>query len=214
MKVAQSCPTLWPHGLCSPWNSPGQNFGVGSCSLLQEIFPTQGLNPGLPQSRQILYQLSHQWSPIDLIMHMQKRPVGILRGCSFWYRCGDGEEQPQLEDTKPTQILLPFFPTKLGRVTKNDVPPVLKWNPTETEGKNRKTFFYARGRGRNTNEPRTRASKGAGALRWLQPWDPQTQYTCKRQVYSGQRMLITQPSTNKNPVTSNTGKFWEREAED
>jgi len=44
----------------SPWNSPGQNTGVGSHSLLQEIFPTQALNPGLPYCRQILYQLSHQ----------------------------------------------------------------------------------------------------------------------------------------------------------
>ena len=35
-------------------DSPGQNTGVGSCSLLQKIFPTQGLNPGLPHCRQIL----------------------------------------------------------------------------------------------------------------------------------------------------------------
>ena len=46
MKVAQSCPTLRPHGLYSPWNSPGQTTGVGSLSLLQRIFPTQGSNPG------------------------------------------------------------------------------------------------------------------------------------------------------------------------
>ena len=38
----------------------GQNTGVGSLSLLQVIFPTQGLNPGLPHCRQILYQLSHR----------------------------------------------------------------------------------------------------------------------------------------------------------
>ena len=49
--------------LYSPRNSPGQNTGVGSCSLLQGIFPTQGSNPGLPHCRQILYQLSHQGSP-------------------------------------------------------------------------------------------------------------------------------------------------------
>ena len=42
-----------------PWNSPGQNTGVGICYLLQGIFPTQGLNPGLPYCRQIHYQLSH-----------------------------------------------------------------------------------------------------------------------------------------------------------
>ena len=54
--------TLRPHGLYSPWNSPGQNTGVGSRSLLKGIFPTQGLNPGLLHCRWILYQLSHQGS--------------------------------------------------------------------------------------------------------------------------------------------------------
>ena len=61
VKVAQSCLTLLqPHGLSSPWNSPGQNTGVGSLSLLQGIFPTQGSNAGLPHCRRILYQLSHE----------------------------------------------------------------------------------------------------------------------------------------------------------
>ena len=46
--------------------TPGQNNGEGSLSLLQRIFPTQGLNPGLPHCRQILYQLSHKGSPIIL----------------------------------------------------------------------------------------------------------------------------------------------------
>ena len=60
--------SLRPHGLqparpLCPWNSPGQNTGVGSRSLFQGIFPTQGLNPGLPHCRQILYCLSHQGSP-------------------------------------------------------------------------------------------------------------------------------------------------------
>ena len=54
---------LWPHGLYSTWNSPGQNTGVGSLSLLQGIFPTQGLNPSLPHCRRILYQLNHKGSP-------------------------------------------------------------------------------------------------------------------------------------------------------
>ena len=54
--------SLPPHELYSPWNSPGQNTGVGSHSLLQGIFPTQGLNPGLPHCKGILYQLSHQGS--------------------------------------------------------------------------------------------------------------------------------------------------------
>ena len=55
--------SLQPHGLYSPWSSPGQNTGVGSLSHLQGIFPTQGSNPGLPYCRQILYQLSHKGSP-------------------------------------------------------------------------------------------------------------------------------------------------------
>ena len=50
--------SLQPNGLYSPWNPPGHNTGVGSLSLLQEIFPTQGSNLGLPHCRQILYQLS------------------------------------------------------------------------------------------------------------------------------------------------------------
>ena len=55
--------SLQPHELYSPWNSPGQNTGVGSLSLLQGIFPTQRSNPGFPHYRQILYQLSHKGSP-------------------------------------------------------------------------------------------------------------------------------------------------------
>ena len=55
--------SLWLHGLYSSWNSPGQNTGVGSLSLLQGIFPTQGSNPGLPHCGRILYQLSHKGSP-------------------------------------------------------------------------------------------------------------------------------------------------------
>ena len=61
--------SLQPHGLYSAWNSPGQNTGVGSCSLLQGIFPTQGWYPGLPHHRQVLYQLSHK---------------GSLYGCESW----------------------------------------------------------------------------------------------------------------------------------
>ena len=50
--------------LYSPWNSLGQNTGVGSLSLLQGIFPTQGSNPSLLHCRQILYQLSQKGSLI------------------------------------------------------------------------------------------------------------------------------------------------------
>ena len=68
--VAQSCPTLSDlmdlslPGFSIHGDSPGKNSGVGCHALLQGIFPTQGLNPGLLHCRQILYGLSHQGSPL------------------------------------------------------------------------------------------------------------------------------------------------------
>ena len=54
-KDSESCSVMFnssqPHGLYSPWDSPGQNTGVGSLSLLQWIFPTQGLKPRSPALR-------------------------------------------------------------------------------------------------------------------------------------------------------------------
>ena len=66
--VNRSCPTLQlmdssPPGSSVHEDSSGKNTGVGCHALLQGIFPTQGWNPGLPNCRQILYQLSHQGSP-------------------------------------------------------------------------------------------------------------------------------------------------------
>ena len=64
--VTESCPTLLqPHGLqpfwlLCPWDFPGKNIGVGCPFFLLGIFPNQGLNPGLPLCRQIIYCLSHQ----------------------------------------------------------------------------------------------------------------------------------------------------------
>ena len=40
--------SLWPHGQYSPWNSPGQNTGMGSLSLLQGILPNPGIKPRSP----------------------------------------------------------------------------------------------------------------------------------------------------------------------
>ena len=55
--------SLWPHGLYSPWNSLGQNTGVGSLSFLQQIFQTQELNQGLLHCRWVLYQWNFQGNP-------------------------------------------------------------------------------------------------------------------------------------------------------
>ena len=90
--------SLRPHGLYSPWNSPGQNTGVSSFSLLQGIFPTQGLKPGLLHCRQILYELSHQGSP------------RILEYVAYAFSSGSSRprnrtESPALQvDSLPTEL--------------------------------------------------------------------------------------------------------------
>ena len=58
------CYGLQPTRLLCPWNSPGQNTGLGSHPLLQEIFLTQGSNPGHLHCRWILHHLSRQGSSI------------------------------------------------------------------------------------------------------------------------------------------------------
>ena len=66
--------SLQPHGLYNPWNSPGQNTGVGSLSFLLWMFPTQGSNPGLPHCRQILYYLSHQGRLESILSELPGKP--------------------------------------------------------------------------------------------------------------------------------------------
>ena len=83
---AHSCPTLCDpvdyslSGSSGPWDSPGKNTGVGCHFLLQEIFPTQGLNPGFPHCRQTLYGLSHQGSISVLLKNMFFCPHTLVRG--------------------------------------------------------------------------------------------------------------------------------------
>ena len=77
--------SLWPHGLYNPWNSAGQNPGVGCHALLQGIFLTQGSNSGLPPSRQILYPLSHQESPGKWLC-IGERNAGELHARLWWVR--------------------------------------------------------------------------------------------------------------------------------
>ena len=60
--------SLQPHRRYCPWNSLGQNTGVGNLYLLQGIFPTQRSNPGLLHCRRILYHLSYQGRPINRML--------------------------------------------------------------------------------------------------------------------------------------------------
>ena len=87
-----------PHGVYSPWNSPGQNTGVGSLSLLQGIFPTQESNPGLLHCRWIPYQLSH------------KRPHANVR-VRTQTRLGDSKFPPFLRNSKKSLCWNGFFST-------------------------------------------------------------------------------------------------------
>ena len=92
-------------------NSPGQNTGVGSLSLLQGIFPTQGSNPGLSHCRQILYQLSHKGSPLSrsLLKFMSIEYLTFLvpmQYCSLQHRT-----LVSASDTSPTEHRFCFVPT-------------------------------------------------------------------------------------------------------
>ena len=81
LKVSHSIvsDSLQPHEL---WNSLDQNTGVGSHSLLQGIFPTQGSNLGLLHCRQIPYQLSHKDSPCS---NFWRLPIQkMLVSWKFW----------------------------------------------------------------------------------------------------------------------------------
>ena len=80
--------SLGPHGLYSPWNSPGQNTGVGSLSLLQGIFWTQESNWGLLRCRRILYQLSYQENPIKKKDILISRHKTIYPGRLPWLSSG------------------------------------------------------------------------------------------------------------------------------
>ena len=70
VEVWESCSdpsdSLQPHGLYGSWNFPGQNTGVGSCSLHQVIFPTQGLSSVLPLCRQFFTNWAAREAPIEV----------------------------------------------------------------------------------------------------------------------------------------------------
>ena len=67
-------PALQADSLPAEPQGKPNNTRVGSLSLLQWIFPTQGLNQGLLHCRQILYQLSYQGSP-GIRVGLQKKKL-------------------------------------------------------------------------------------------------------------------------------------------
>ena len=72
-----------------------QNTGIGSLSLLQGIFPTQGSNPGLLHCRWILYQLCHMGSSriLEWVAMPSSKGYSRLRDCThFSYVSGIGRQ--------------------------------------------------------------------------------------------------------------------------
>ena len=97
--------SLQPHRLYSPWDSPGQNDGVGSLSLLQGIFPSQGLNPGLrkPQGKppvlENCLQLLPLFSGIKATASLNFSPPSLFNLC-FHYHIIDSWLQPAISVIK------------------------------------------------------------------------------------------------------------------
>ena len=119
MKVKVLCLSVMSNSLWSPWtvaprflcsrDSSGKNTGVGSYSLLQGVFPTQGWNPGLPHCRQIIYHLdsvdhNKLWKILKklgipghlpcLLRSLHARQEKTIRhGQMDWFKIGKGAHQ-------------------------------------------------------------------------------------------------------------------------
>ena len=106
--------------LLCPWNFPGKNTEAGFHFLLQEIFPTQGLNPGLQHCRQTLYHLSHQGS----LRHVSAGEISHVLGAGRssqdsegTHSTGSGQDDSPCSCTRRWSIRLPqtdwtFFMTQ------------------------------------------------------------------------------------------------------
>ena len=96
--------SLWPRGLqhtrlLCPWNSPGKYTGIVYHFLLQGIFPTQELNPGLPHCRQIL---------TISVTREEKRPKGGENLCLIFLVMSQNVHfisQSQYRSLRPSSLL-------------------------------------------------------------------------------------------------------------
>ena len=61
--------TLQPHGLYSPWNSPGQTIGVGSHSLLQ------GMAGSEEELKSLLMKVKEGSEKVGLQLNIQKTKI-------------------------------------------------------------------------------------------------------------------------------------------
>ena len=88
-----------------------KNTGVGCCSLLQGIFPTQGSNP---RCRNILYHLSHQGRPTQSIIircRILWTPNGLLAMKVYlekplWLGCIHCVSRVQMQELEKSLVVL------------------------------------------------------------------------------------------------------------
>ena len=113
--------SLRPHGLYRPWNSPGQNTGVGSLSLLKEDLPKPGIKPGLPHCRPILYQLKHKGSPNFVQRRKKKKKKSDTCSCLLLPLKREGQNVWHGQPISSVWRPLAFLPVTLSR-TKGGAP--------------------------------------------------------------------------------------------
>ena len=126
--------SLRPHGLYSSWNSPGQNTTVGSLSLLQGFFPTQGSNAGLPHYRWFLYQLNHQEAQAGI--KIARRNINNLRYADDTTHMAESKELKSLlmkvkEESEKVGLKLNIQKTKIMAFS-----PITSW---QIDGETMKT---------------------------------------------------------------------------
>ena len=140
----------WP-GFSVHGDSPSKNTGVGCHALLQGIFLTQGLNPGLPHCRWILYHLSHQGSP------------RILEWVAYYFSRGSSWPRNQ---TRVSCIAGGFFISWATRETCKGFSREFKDLPSTGEAAYMTQFLASGLRPNSQNEkwmfPTNSASSGAG----------------------------------------------------
>ena len=143
--------SLRPHGLYSSWNSPGQNTTVGSLSLLQGFFPTQGSNAGLPHYRWFLYQLNHQEAQAGI--KIARRNINNLRYADDTRLMAESEEELKslLKKVKEWKVGLKLSIEKTKIMASG---PITSW---QIDGERVKDFYF----GGLQNHCRW----------WLQPWN-------------------------------------------
>ena len=96
-----------------------QNSGVGNLSLLQELFPTQGLNPGLLHCRQTLYCLSHQKWQVDSGMRSDRQGAWrTMDGGSLHCTGGSDQDHPQEKEMRKGKMVVWGGLTKRSEVEK------------------------------------------------------------------------------------------------